>query len=139
MLYSKQLRSSTSVVYQKSFVYSILYSAFRSKLSLELIYYILLYTGIVKYRNGRYIDQIPKTDERYKLVDSIPKHRVFYIANKYILHVMLKIVNGCKLISMKFDFENNKIEYAYSFLIHNDIDCKRYVEYTCPIYYTDNE
>jgi hypothetical protein len=129
MLYSKQLRSSTSVVYQKSSTYG---SAFRSKLPLELIYHILLYTGIVKYRNGKYIDQIPKTDERYKLVDSIPRHRVFYIANKYIMYVMLKIVNGCKSISMKFDFENNKIEYAYSCLLHTD--CKRYVEYTCSIY-----
>ena len=106
-----------------------------SKLPLELIYHILLYTGIVKYRNGKYIDQIPRTDERYKLFDSIPKHRVFHIANKYILYVTLKTEsNHCKLISIKYDFENNKIEYAYTYLIHNNEDSKRcYVTYTCPI------
>jgi len=53
-----------------------------SKLSLELIYHILSYTGIVKYRNGKYIYQIPRTDERYKLLDSIPRHRVFYVENR---------------------------------------------------------
>ena len=47
---------------------------------------------------------------------------------------MLKIENGCKLISIKFDFENNQIEYAYSHLLHNHEDSKRYVTYTCPIY-----
>ena len=81
-----------------------------SKLPLELIYHILLYTGIVKYRNGKYIDQIPRTDERYKLFDSIPRHRVFHIANKCILYVTLKTAsNHCKLISIKFDFENQEI------------------------------
>ena len=105
-----------------------------SNLPLELIYHILVYTGIVKYRNGKYIDQIPRTDERYKLVDSIPRHRVFHIANKYILCVTLKTTsNHCKLISIKFDFENNQIEYAYTHLLHNNEDSKRYVKYTCPI------
>ena len=105
-----------------------------SKLPLELIYHILLYTGIVKYRNGKYIDQIPKTDERYKLFDSIPRHRIFHIANKYILYVTLKTAsNHCKLISIKFDFENNQIEYAYTFLLHNNEDSKCYIKYTCPI------
>ena len=105
-----------------------------SKLPIELIYHILLYTGIVKYRNGKYIDQIPKTDERYKLVNSIPRLRVFHIANKYILYVTLKTAsNHCKLISIKYDFENNKIEYAYTFLLHNNEDNKHYVTYTYPI------
>ena len=105
-----------------------------SKLPLELIYRILLYTGIVKYRNGKYIFQIPRTDERYKLVDFIPRHRVFHIANKYILYVTLKTMsNHCKLMSIKFDFESNKIEYAYTYLLHNNEDIKRYVQYTCPI------
>ena len=110
-----------------------LYSKY-SKLPLELIYYILLYTGIVKYRNGKYIYQISKTDERYKIFESIPRYKVCHIANKYIMYVLLKLTsNHSKYISVNIDFENNQIEYIYLHLLHIDKD-KQYVKYTCPIY-----
>ena len=109
-----------------------------SKLPLELIYHILLYTGIVKYRNGKYIDQIPRTDERYQIFDSIPRYNVCHIENNYIMYVLLKLTsNHSKYISVKFDFENNQIEYIYLHLLDTNTDIRQYVKYTCPIYITE--
>jgi hypothetical protein len=87
-------------------------------LPLDLIYHILVYTGIVKYRNGKYIDQIPKTDERYQLLGTIPRHRVCFINNKYILYVFLKVTSShSKYMGVNYDFQYNLIEYCYCNLL----------------------
>jgi hypothetical protein len=107
-----------------------------SKLPLDIIYHILSYTGIVKLRNGKYIYQISKTDVRYKILDSIPKHKVCKISNRYVMYVMLKITsNHSKCINIAFEFENNKIEYSYLHLVHANADNKHYIKYISNIYF----
>jgi len=39
----------------------------------EIIHRILEYDGRIKYRNGKYMDQIPRDDYRYALLETIPK------------------------------------------------------------------
>jgi len=39
----------------------------------EIIHKIINYTNVVVYRNGKYIDRINKSDERYRLVKNIPR------------------------------------------------------------------
>ena len=41
-------------------------------LPLELIYLILEYDGRIKYRNGKYMNQIAQDDDRYKMLQSMP-------------------------------------------------------------------
>jgi len=46
-----------------------------SSLSLPIdnVHHILSYTGAIKLRNGKYMGQISPTDERYNLLQTIPK------------------------------------------------------------------
>ena len=42
-------------------------------LPLEIIHHILEYTGKIKYRNGKYMNQIATDDDRYKILQTIPQ------------------------------------------------------------------
>lgn len=104
-----------------------------SNLPIDIINRILLYTGIVKYRNGKYMYQIPNTDNRYNLLDTIPRHRLCYINNKYILYVYLHIHSIIKYMQVKHDLTYNTIEYRYVNLLYNDDGNKYDIKYICPI------
>jgi hypothetical protein len=42
----------------------------------DVIHHILSYSDAIKWRNGKYMDKIPKTDIRYSMLTTIPKPRV---------------------------------------------------------------
>jgi len=42
-------------------------------LPLELVHCILEYEGSIKYRNGKYMNQISQDDDRYKMLQNIPQ------------------------------------------------------------------
>ena len=44
-----------------------------NRLSLELVHRILEYDGRIKYRHGKYMNQIAQDDDRYKMLQSIPQ------------------------------------------------------------------
>ena len=50
-----------------------------SSLPTDLVHHILSYTGTVKMRNGTYMGQIPKTDERYELLRNISRNAVKHL------------------------------------------------------------
>lgn len=104
-----------------------------SNLPIDIINHILVYTGIVKYRNGKYIYQIPKTDNRYNLLDTIPRYRLCHINNKYILYVYLHVNRITRFIEVKHNLTNNTIEYRYINLLYNDNGKKNDIKYICPI------
>ena len=53
-----------------------------------LINKIINYTDVVTFRNGKYIDRIPKNDKRYKLLKTVPIP--IKVGNK---KVLLKLIN----------------------------------------------
>jgi hypothetical protein len=106
-----------------------------SDLPLDIIHHILLYTGVVKFRNGMYIGQIPATDIRYKILESIPRYKLYdFEDNIYGLFVWVKqssrsyslypdrrhINKTVRFINITVDFENNTIEYCYHNLLHSE-------------------
>jgi hypothetical protein len=43
------------------------------KLPMDIINHILYYDGTIKYRNGMYMNQLPKTDKRYEMLRKCPR------------------------------------------------------------------
>ena len=91
-----------------------------SKLPIDIICLIFEYDGRIKYRNGLFMNQIPKTDERYNIFQSIPIKNNFlgnpvslyvcfhenglisssFIGSKYILY--LDILHHINAITVSF-------------------------------------
>lgn len=75
----------------------------------EVSFIILEFCGIVKNRNGTYISQIPKTDVRYSLLQTLPKPRDSLDG---------QIFNGDSIItSVRVDFEKIIDYIQYNFTI----------------------
>jgi len=58
-----------------------------SNLPLDVIHYILSYNDTIKYRNGKYMNQICKKDTRYELLLKIPPIKTNPIY-KYVYEIM---------------------------------------------------
>ena len=74
-----------------------------SELPMEMLIEILLFDGRIKYRNGKFINQILKTDERY---------------NTLLLIKPMKCINSSGLFNYFLAFSNN---HSISYLIGSDI------------------
>jgi hypothetical protein len=52
-------------------------------LPLEIVHHILQYDGKIKYRNGKYMNQIATDDDRYKILQTIPLIQPHYDSYGY--------------------------------------------------------
>jgi hypothetical protein len=72
-----------------------------------LIHKIIHYTDVIVYRHGKYMNKLNKNDERYRILQTIPKPIKVYKNN--ILHkIMLKLLNITKQ-----GFPGYLIEYMF--------------------------
>jgi hypothetical protein len=90
-----------------------------SSLHLDIVHHILSYNENIKFRNGKYMGQISKTDKRYELLLKIS--RKFYNANSIyhkIEHCYFLRVN--ELLTIKiylYYYLKEPVEYEYHFRI----------------------
>ena len=86
-----------------------------SQLPDVLINKIINYTNVITYRYGKYINKISKKDERYKLLDKIP--RPIKVGNK---KVLLRLMNYSHYEThgyfIEYIFDNN-IKVTIKFMV----------------------
>jgi len=85
----------------------------------DVIHYILSYNDTIKYRNGKYMDQICKKDKRYELLLKIPPiiQHEFY-KDVYEMKHYYEYYDGLTYTTLCVDLENDKIIYTFCY----DID-----------------
>jgi len=88
----------------------------------EILNNILEYDGKIKYRNGKFINQICKDDERIPLLNSIPK-KIF--SNLYydmgFTHTNVFFSNNKYFIVFIYNYKYNRMTHSIHYII-NKID-----------------
>jgi hypothetical protein len=99
------------------------------RLPIEIVQYILTYEGtILKERNGKYMKQIVKTDERYELLTQIPIKQVIFNHNMG-TYVRVRFTANKFAMTMT-EYSNHLNMIIYILLKHRSpISETRYIRY----------
>ena len=87
---------------------------YTKKLPIELVNKIINYTGVVSFRNGKYINRIKNSDERYKILARIPKP--MKVGNKKVLLKLMSYIDTN-------EYYGYLIEYTFDTHIKANIRC----------------
>lgn len=98
----------------------------------EVIHHILSYSDVIKYRNGVYMNQIPKTDLRYSMIRKIPSpdvHVLLDLSTRFLGRVNLTRLHSIyDLIKITF------FKYIVYSLSYRDDSSSEYIIYTLYAY-----
>jgi len=83
-----------------------------SSLPLDIIRHILSYNETLKYRSGKYMVQISKSDKRYELLLKIPR-KIYKIATNY--GYFVKVNDFLKIRIYFIKSFSEPLEYEYEF------------------------
>jgi hypothetical protein len=94
-------------------------------LPLEIVHRILEYEGRIKYRHGKYMNQISQDDDRYKMLLTVPKietcyHHYLYMTitgngNKIYCEKNVSPYLLKELIMIKIYSDTGKVSYCYKY------------------------
>ena len=82
-----------------------------SSLPIDIVHHILSYDETLKFRNGKYMGQILKTDKRYELLLKIP--RTFYYVQPNYYYILR--VNDLLTIKIYYYIQPRRCTYMYFF------------------------
>ena len=87
------------------------------RLPVELVHHILEYDGRMKYRNGKYMNQITKDDDRYKMLQQIPQI-VTYTHNHHLWYITIySLDKQCCFVKYNCDW-SSETPYIHSYSTH---------------------
>jgi len=100
-----------------------------SNLPLDIVNIILSYDNIIRFRNGKYIDQIARTDPRKKMLEKINmKYEWIWIPDNSIMVSVVLHINRTKYYSLQYDtcvlsiatLEHSGIDYLEEYPTDSD-------------------
>jgi hypothetical protein len=86
----------------------------------DIIHYILSYNDKIKYRNGKYMNQISKSDKRYRELNRIsPIYQDYNFPDIYYIyicrHTTYDMISKDTDTKLYVDLENNEIIYTFCY------------------------
>jgi len=90
---------------------------------IDIVIQIVEYSGIIKYRHGKFMNQFQKKDKRYKMLENISQFKQVYSNKHYIrdlgkYFVTLQIVtNMDNTFKYRYIFQRKREEYDNSSII----------------------
>jgi hypothetical protein len=88
-------------------------SSIYSKLPLEIIVYILKFDNAIRYRNGKFIDQINQRDGKYSLLNNFAPIEKCIVGNSIFKYI--RVVDKLYLsLYISRDNSTNKYTYTYA-------------------------
>jgi hypothetical protein len=101
-----------------------------------LIHKIINYTDVIVYRNGKYINKIDKKDERYKILQTIPKPIKVYknnILQKNTLALLKRTKGDCQGYFIEYIYLEKDIKINIKYVIRDYDGIDRYFFNKCDI------
>lgn len=110
-----------------------------NRLPVEVVHRILEYDGRIKYRNGKYMNQIPKDDDRYVMLKTIQPIEIFEYSGLWIMSsvTIKKIIffhispssytDGEPIVSfaksdISYNYNFTKQGFRYGWTIYKNVD-----------------
>jgi hypothetical protein len=90
-----------------------------SSLPKEIVHIILSFDGSIKYRNGEYVNQIPKTDKRYQLFDRIPIQKFMHMFDETQFDIIISFQGTPYIMYIGSCYGENQDELRYIFTRRN--------------------
>jgi hypothetical protein len=93
-----------------------------AQLPIDIIHHILSYTDTIKLRNGKYMNQISKTDVRYELLQEIPAFETINYGDGIFMNnvYFTKYNCGSEQLRFHYNIKLRRIIYQYYCVLNTE-------------------